>query len=119
MNEPSHVQELRERLKEIFLDFGQDEIMMTIQDINREFFKDKLERTYLQKILKEYLNVSTFKDDEGKPKLVRYNYTMHGDLTTDSETINKREVNNVGRPYLFKRKDFLSPDEDDRGDMPF
>lgn len=119
LNEPSHVQELRERLKEIFLDFGQDEIMMTIQDINREFCKDKLERTYLQKILKEYLNVSTMKNDDGRPKLVRYHYTIHGESATDSEVINKREVSNVGRPYLFKRKDFLSPDEDDRGYMPF
>lgn len=120
LNEPSQAQELRGYVREIFLDFGQDEIYMTIKDINREFFKDKLSQTYLQKILQDYINVYNAKDEKGKSKLMRYEYAVHDTLLIENTTtIPKRMVSNVGRPYIFKRADFLSKDEDDRGDLPF
>lgn len=121
LNEPSHVQELREYLKDIFLDFHQDEITMTLKDINREFFKDKLQQTYLQKILTDYLNVENVKDEKGKSKTVRYEYSVHDTFgsAADSDTIAKRAISNIGRPYVFKRADFLSLCDDDKGNLPF
>lgn len=112
LNEPSHVQELRERLKEIFLDFEQKEILMTIQDIDHEFFKDKLGRTYLQKLLKDFLNVSLAANREGAVKPMRYTYFMPElQLQSDAE-MPHRKVSQIGRPYLFKRSDFVPSDED-------
>jgi hypothetical protein len=113
LNEPSHAQELRERLKESFLDFGQSEIRMAIQDINEEFFKGKLERTYLQKLLKDFLNVSLAVNKEGKSPTMRYSYFVHTLTLDNDETVPRREEKRVGRPYLFKRSDFVSREDDD------
>lgn len=114
LNEPKDARELRERLKEMFLDFDQDEILMTIQDIDKVFFKDKLGRTFLQKILKEYLNVSVKLGEDGKSKSMRYYYYTHGGLPDSTNNVPKIKEESVGRPYLFKRADFVPFDEDTR-----
>lgn len=117
LNEPSHVQELRERLKEIFIDFEQTEILMTIQDINYEFFKEKLGRPYLQQILKDYLNVNLATNKDGTSKTMRYAYFMHELQLQSDEAVPSRKVQKVGRPYLFKRADFVPSDEDSLGNQ--
>lgn len=114
LNEPSHAQELRERLKEMFLDFEEIEIRMTIQDINQEFFNSKLERTYLQKMLKEYLNATVGTNKTGELKPIRYHYYLQDSLmdSMQNDSIPKRKIEKVGRPYVFKRLDFVPLDED-------
>ena len=112
LNEPSHVQELRERLKELFINFEQMEILMTIQDIDHEFFKDKLGRTYLQKLLKDFLNVSLAANREGAVKPMRYVYFMPELQLQSDEEMPHRKISQIGRPYLFKRADFVPSDED-------
>ena len=112
LNEPSHAQELRERLKEMFLDFEQPEIRMSIQDINEEFFKGKLERTYLQKLLKDYLNVSLATNKEGKLTTLRYKYFANTIVLSNDERVPYREEERIGRPYVFKRADFVPPEEE-------
>lgn len=55
---PQIERELREKVKEMFLDFGMNEIYMTKKDIKEEFFPgNKYENTYIEKILKDHLNM--------------------------------------------------------------
>jgi hypothetical protein len=52
--------ELRQYFKEVFLDFGVDEILMSRKDIHKEVFNNRYEANYLEKVLKEELRIDTF-----------------------------------------------------------
>ncbi|OLY92273.1 hypothetical protein SAMN05444008_11537 [Cnuella takakiae] len=116
--------ELRLFLKDVFLDFGIDKLYMTRQDIQKECFKGRLDANYLEKLLKQHLKAEQFwrpdptnlVDGEPGKKYVtcRYNYPRWEesiDHVTLKKTVKRVEVSGVGRPYVFKREDYLSEDE--------
>jgi hypothetical protein len=128
-SEPKPAQELRSMLKELFLEGEEKEIQMPLKEINTEFFKGRMEDSYLQIILEEYLKVGRLLDEQGKSKHTRGKYRrfekiwMEASLEFETKTIT---INWIGRPYVFKRETFVSvseevlaPSTESDGDLPF
>lgn len=52
-SEPTVIKELKQRLKDMFMDFGVEEITMTATDIKEEWFRgSRFENNYIEKILR-------------------------------------------------------------------
>ena len=146
-SQPTIVKELRQFFKELFLDTGLDEILMTQSTIWKAVFKERYERNYLENALKNVLKVSTYHvwvvddlDEEFKTedeattaaqvkhpqregftikgvvktlsKVVRYTYPSWQETIVDGKKQMQRcEISDIGRPYVFYRKDFVKPEE--------
>jgi hypothetical protein len=139
--------ELRHKLKQMFLDFGVQEIRMAAMVIKENFFKNK-EENYIERVLKEefhlhpikawYYKDAKFKTEElaiaavkkdlklendfeclqhikSKGDAVRYTYPKWILRTPEFGKPEERHmvmVKEVGRPYVFKRSDFVSEEEE-------
>lgn len=115
---PGAVKELRQFLKDMFLDFGLEEIMMTRKALNKECFNNKHAANYLEKILKDNLKVEPYHEleqEDGetikKYRVLRYTYPKYEWRWTGENRQEpvRMDVQDIGRPYVFYRKDFLTP----------
>jgi len=103
---------IEKKIASMFIDFGDEEIKMSIPDINRVFFNGRQDDEYLEKILKEKLNVEHFTNKEGKKVVNRYSFPQWEEYFENGKKVFKRvEYERRGRPYLFKREKFLSHDD--------
>jgi hypothetical protein len=134
--------ELRNKLRNTFLDFGVDTILMTQKDMMDEWFKFKYETNYMESVIKDKLKAETYHFYllEGvryeSIEVMKEKLGLHA---TD-ELISKAEkkfttkkysyprwerrpngegkeemiqvwIHGTGRPYRFKKTDFLTPEE--------
>lgn len=113
---PTIEKELRHHIREIFFDFGLDEFSMTRNRIHEEFFKKKYEVNYIENVLKDRLKVDQYHTIDAKGekeyKTHRYSYPKwerRNNMGTDE--IVRVEVKDIGRPFVFKVTDFLTPEE--------
>jgi hypothetical protein len=92
------------------------EIEMPMKNIKEEFFpgKDKSTR-WLNEILKDYLGVEQAKKHNGKTIFKRGEYTRSEYDYSSDEFIN-RTTTWRGRPYVFRREDFVNDDDIVRAD---
>lgn len=116
--------ELIQHLRDMFLDFGVEEIMMTRKDVHKEFFNNRYEANYVEKVLKDHLHIDQFhklNNDEldlyQNPKkeytTTRYTYPRWETQLRDGKTeVIRVDVSGLGRPYIFKRSQFVMPDEE-------
>jgi hypothetical protein len=118
--------ELRQYLKDAFLDFGVNEILMTRKAIHKEVFNNRYEANYLEKVLKEELRVDMFhKLDPAQPDAFggfkkiyvtkRHSYPKYERrFNTDlqREEMVRVEIEDQGRPYVFKKEMFIDENED-------
>jgi hypothetical protein len=115
--------EIRQRIRDMFTDFGVREILMTRKAIHREFFNNRYEANYVEKVLRTEMRIDTYsepdpvkKDLYGNPekvyKVKRHSYPKWDTKYTDGnqETV-RVEVQDHGRPYVFKIEDYLTPEE--------
>lgn len=114
VNQPGYIRDLKRKLKNDFLDFGQKEIWMPLNHINKHFFRDRLEMSYLRQLLKDYLNVENLKNEDGKSKQVKSHYHKwyYGVDADGNEVSRQIQVKYNGRPYVFKREDFVAPEDE-------
>lgn len=117
-SKPAVEREIREKVRDMFLEFGLPEIMMTKKDIKNEWFRgSRYEEYFIRKVLHENMKVDLYHEltPDGKKhyKTTRYSYPKMGNESTlDGTGAPKRlEVLNVGRPYVFKIEDFLNEQE--------
>jgi len=122
-SEPVIVKELRNKLRDMFMDFGTTQIMMSKMDIQKEFFNNRFEGSYLERVLKEVLKVEPYfqldpieKDEQGEPvkkyKTVRYSFAKYEEKYVDNKPTKCRvDISCNGRPYVFHIKDFLTEQE--------
>lgn len=115
--------EIRSRLRDMFEDFGVPEILMTRECVHKEFFNNKYEANYIKKVLNDDMKIEKYfeldhsvKDLFGNPekvyKMKRHSYPKWDEVYKDGfKKIVRVEVECNGRPYVFKREDFLSPEE--------
>jgi hypothetical protein len=144
-SQPTIEKDLRQYFREAFLDFGVQEIMMTLSDIHREVLNKKFEMNYLTQVLKERLKVDLYHEftyagkdyltlqlaeaaaieaGENELEMIRkiervYKIKRHtyprwekkgyesGQPTTD-----RVDIKANGRPYVFYRKDFVTPEDE-------
>jgi len=114
INEPTDVRSLREKIKMMFLDFGQSRILLPVKAINHEFFGGKSQIHRLKEILKEYLKVDQLRNEAGKLVQVRSEY-YRWEREIDGqgqESLNKRIIKFRDRPFVFHRKDFINAEEE-------
>lgn len=97
---PALEKDIRSRLRDMFLDFGVDEIKMTPQDMMSEWFGKKYEQTYLHKILQENMK---------SEKYHHYEY-KEGKYNTLDEVISVigRENWNAETQAQVKRKELVT-----------
>jgi hypothetical protein len=95
---PGLEKEIYERLKSIFIEFGESEIYLTLTDINELILK-KQDLSYLSKIFNDNFGVRPYTNSEGKQTVKYYSIPM---WQTNSEGEPKRhDIKKVGRPYVF------------------
>jgi hypothetical protein len=134
--------ELRNKLRNMFLDFGLDTIEMTQKDMCDEWFKFKYETNYMESVIKEKLKAETYHfyildgikyktmddlkekiankltDDvlaktEKKFSTKKYSYPRweRKMIEGGKEEMMQVWIHSTGRPYRFKKTDFLTNDE--------
>lgn len=149
-SEATVVKELRQALKDLFLDTGEETIMMTANAILKELLPKKIELNYLHRVLQDKLRVKKYHEWEvegvdrlymteqeaiaaaevkypdhtghlilGKIKAIektcRHTYPIYIEKYENStKTRELVHVKDNGRPYVFKRMDFVTAEENAR-----
>lgn len=120
---PTVQKEIRERIREMFEEFGVTEILMTRDAIHKEFFNKKYEANYIKKVLVEEMKIDKYhqidhenKNLLGEPQKVyvtlRHSYPKWDEVFKDgAKKIVRVDVDCNGRPYVFRREDFLTAEE--------
>jgi hypothetical protein len=144
------VKELRTFFKDLFLDTGMDEILMTAEVVMKEALSKRYEKNYLAKVLQDDLKVQQYHvwvvdNVEGKEyhnqqealsvaeikhpdsighmlygrikpkyKVRRYTYPSYQERLQDGikERVRVEVKEEPSRPYVFKRSDFVTYEED-------
>lgn len=140
---PTVEKELRMKIREMFLDFGMDHLMMTAEAIKSEFFKNKYESNFIRRILKENMHSDNYyqliydgaayepwalpegiKPEQCEKKYVtvrssyyRWEYQQASDRT-GGETV-QVQIHENGRPFFFLRSDYISPNEEALYDLKY
>lgn len=110
--------EIRQRIRDMFFDFGGQEIHMSRTDIHETFFRGKYEANYIEKVLKDDMKIEQYHilvDDVKKTTTKRYSFPRWEELFKEGKKVLDRvEVERTGRPYVFRRSEFITPEEDAR-----
>lgn len=135
-SKPTVEKELRMRIKEMFLDFGLDHLMMTADAIKSEVFRGKYEANFISRILRENMRADNYykliydgqsydpwalpagiTEQMCEKKYVttrsyyyRWEYQQASDRS-GGETV-KVQINENGRPFFFLRSHFVNPNEE-------
>jgi len=110
---PSVVKTIEHEVKEMFLEFGIEEVMLTLKDIKDMFFKTnaRIESEYISRSIEHHMpRVKKYKNEKGLecPKHYKIPYwTEKPDGTGKSEFEIAWRVCN-GRAYIFRSEDFLT-----------
>lgn len=112
INEPSEISDIRDALAEMFIEAGPDckEIMMPMGNIREEFFKGRgtASAKWIAELLHDYLNVEQLKNEKGQAVITRGAYKVkEKTFNGNSYEYKLTDVNWKGRPYVFKREDFV------------
>lgn len=105
---PTVEKELRSRLRDLFLDFGSAEIKMTVKDIKNYFGLGRFEENYLNKILKDQMRIPRHTNKNGKEAVTKYSFPQWD----PSGNKNVIMIGGTGRPFVFKREEFVFEDDD-------
>jgi hypothetical protein len=146
-SQPAIEKQLRDYMRDAFLDFACDQIMMTKNAIHRNVLNNKFESYYLDQVLRDRLKVDMYHefDYNGKTyrhysaaveaagpnarpeelatqiqkqyKQIRHTYPRWDkkfDSKTQAEETIHVEVKDNGRPFVFRRQDFVTPEDEAR-----
>lgn len=122
VNEPTAATDLRANIRDMFLELDErvDCIEMPLQNIRSEFFTKNTGTSWIQEILKDYLRVDLLRNKNGTAITKRGSYKravynefggQEGEGTLEVKTIRWR-----GRPYVFRREDFVEDTEEDENE---
>jgi hypothetical protein len=114
VNEPTDATNLREQLREWFIqDSELTEIRMTLKEIRNEFFSDRTSVSWINEILKDYLCVDLVRNQAGESIFERGTYTKFENWhnATGEEEIRAVKKPYRGRPYQFLRSQFVAEGE--------
>lgn len=106
--------ELRERIRNRFLKHNVTELLMDLEDIQIQFFKNKRpEDNYLRRILKDSLKLDTWVDENKKHNATRYKFPAMEEEMNEQKERTEKEVwySKHGRPYVMHIRDFFTDDE--------
>ena len=106
VNEPSIATDLRENLKEWFIQMPHTEqIMMPMKNILEEFISGTHSKKYIQEVLTDYLGVDLLRDANGKAIFKRGSYTKL-EYNPYENRFESKKIRWRGRPYVFDKANF-------------
>jgi len=105
-NKPMIEKEIRNGILTKFLDFAEETIFMTVEDVKAEFLKNRFEPTYIKRGLQDDLKLKVYEED-GKKKVIRYSYPKW-EFFPETKKSERVSVSNIGRPYVFHRSEFVT-----------
>lgn len=110
---PTVEKEVREYIREMFLTYKPDEILMSTRDIKKYVFGNSTRNsdTYINRILKDNLHLKRF-EKNGKEVTTRYQFPIVNDKDENQVIM----MNGNGRPYVFNIYDFVTKEELDKID---
>ena len=110
---PSLEKELHEKIRNLFFEFGNEELLLTSAVICERYLNKKVNESYVSQVLKNQFKVSYYKNTEGKEVTHRFKvpYWEKSIDFSGNDAIKRAESSYTGRPFVFKREDFLSPEE--------
>lgn len=114
VNEPTEASNLRDNLREWFISGPELSIIkMTLKEIRTEFFSERTSVSWIQEILKDYIGAELLKDENGNSVFERGYYHRWEKYITSEGDEDIRLVRKPyrGRPYVFKRSDFVDDGE--------
>ncbi len=115
-SKPKIVRELENSLKEMFLQFKHEQILLSVKDIKELFFEKsyKTDNDYIIRTLKrDFPHIKQYRNKEGKITTKRYKipYWQQTVNQAGEETFEIAYKAAIGHPYVFYAKDFLTPEE--------
>lgn len=109
-SEPGPIKELRLKLQDSFLKWNQTKIELTAEDI-RQYLGIKPEANYLNKIIRQYLNVTRKTNGSGIEIVTTYSFIVND----AADATKPREIKDKGRPFVFHRADFVPAEMEHNG----
>lgn len=133
---PTLEKELRMKLREYFLDFGEEMLLITLPALKSEFFRNKYEDNFLRRILQDNLKVDQYylleaKDGQRyepwalpdgmkaedcqrkfctkRSSYMKKEYSVNG--TEQTRQYMTLTVSENGKPYVFQRNHFVSEND--------
>lgn len=100
--------EIQYHIKEMFLQFGFKQILLSAEVIRKEILQSKSSTKYTALKIRDYFNVELYKNEDGREVAHRFYYPYF--KQNDDKVIDTSNIY-VGRPFVFKIEDFLSIDE--------
>ncbi len=115
-SKPSIVRQLEHNLKDMFYQFGHEEIFLTPADIKELFFSkiSRFDTDYISKSVEtRYPTIDRYRNSEGRQTTKRYKIPIFTQtINEDGEEILKATFKPaIGRPYVFKAKEVFSESE--------
>jgi hypothetical protein len=114
VNEPAAATDLRIKITDMFLDDPELELLeMPLANIIEEFLPKSTSRMWAIEILRDYLSVDQLKDEAGVliQKRGEYSVMRYSEYADDGEgDLVIKNVKWKGRPYVFKRSEFVKQD---------
>lgn len=117
-SKPMIEKELRIKLENMFMDYSENIIYMTLGDIRKELLNNRFEEKYVDSVLRENLKVDNYwephptEPSKRQYKVKRYSYPKwhisYSSGSNGAESV-RQDVKCTGRPFVFLRTDFLSP----------
>ena len=93
-------------------------ILMTAKDIKKEMFpgQQRADEVYIKQVLKEDMGLKTFRNKEGKAATTPYSYwrvvERRDGVNGPDIDMQEVKVKVPDRPYVFKREDFITEEEE-------
>lgn len=122
VNEPAETRELREKVRQYFLDFNVKELKMPLKDINEYFFRGNKADSWIKENLKDYNLAIQSLNEKGYTKTERgeyFRWEKNIDPKTDELETVQRTVKWIARgPWIFDRDTFVLEGEDEPAAAP-
>lgn len=106
-NLPKIIKEIREKVRQFFIDFPDEELHITPKMINSGMLGGRYDTYYILKECRTHFSIDILRDESGNRKLKTclYKWKVYNDFT---DTWDIRSEKQIGQPLVFKRKEFLT-----------
>lgn len=103
---PKIEKEITNNIHELFMDFEDNEILMTTKLINKEFFNNKQENTNIIRILRDRMEIEQYTTATGQQIVKQFTFPRWQNAPGDKFI--RVDEKFIGRPWVFKREDFIN-----------
>lgn len=116
-SKPQAIKELHTYLRELFYRTRREEILMDADDVQRWVFNGSTskERTYLNRLIADDMKISRYRRESDLKEVTKeYDFPVieySKDHSTGNYTRKQVIMTGNGRPFVFKREDFISREE--------